>query len=789
MMRPLFRRALSVALIAAFGLCLAIAASVALTDPKPKTLPARAWRWLAARPWQAPPGPLAAPTAARDAEVPPFSDITFDDSGYATAIRFSGPIADAGSLEAVGRSVAGRAGRGIAYLKAKLDALPAGSPASLATAADIHQLIGSLHMSEGEWDRAAEHFALAQSIDPSRPAKFRANMDALRGVVALRRGEVENCVACCNESSCIFPLDASAVHRRTSGSREAIGHFTLYLRERPEDLGVRWLLNVAAMTLGEYPAGVPGDLLLPLGRFGGAGKDPRRMVNIASRVRLNARGESMAGGCMVDDFDGDGRLDVLMPTTDPGRGALLLRNRGDGTFEDASASAGLSDQILSLNGCHADYDNDGNLDVLLLRGAWEVPRRMSLLRNRGGVFDDVTMSAGLGGPIASQAAGWADYDNDGLLDLYVAGEFDPARPDPRNRGRLYHNRGDGTFEDVAARAGVTNDLFGKGVAWGDYDNDGRPDLYVSNLGQPGRLYHNRGDGTFEDVAQALRVMGPRQGFACWFWDYDNDGRLDLWVGPNGATLSEVIRDQLGRPTSGERPRLYRNVGGAEMFRDVTAEVGLDRVVLPMGSNFGDVDNDGFLDIYLGTGRPSFSYLMPNLLFQNQGGRRFVDITAATGTGHLQKGHGVAFADWDRDGDLDLFVEAGGAVPGDRAHNLLFENPGSGHHWLTIKLAGTRTNRAALGARIRVDLAAPDGSIASRHRIITTGSSFGGNPLACTIGLGKADAIRILEVAWPASGTRQVLRDVPVDRTIEITEGRDGFRPIDAPPIVPAGRPE
>ena len=128
---------------------------------------------------------------------------------------------------------------------------------------------------------------------------------------------------------------------------------------------------------------------------------------------------------------------------------LFLHNRGDGTFEDRSAAAGLSSQVLSLNGCHADFDNDGLLDVLLLRGAWEVPRRMSLLRNRNGVFEDVTLAAGLGEPISSQAAGWADYDNDGHIDLFVAGEFDATRPDPRNRCRLYHNRGNGTFEEVA----------------------------------------------------------------------------------------------------------------------------------------------------------------------------------------------------------------------------------------------------------------------------------------------------------------------------------------------------
>jgi hypothetical protein len=784
MMRRVLVRILKIVLIGAVLLGLTLSAAIALTDPDPKTLPTRAARWLA-RTFDRPPSPTppGQPTAAQE-PVPPFSDVLFDDSGYAFACVFTGKVADSTSLAQVRDSVVGRNHRGIAFLEGKLAALPPGDPATPHHVEQLHLMIGCLLMYEGRWEEADTHFVQAQAADPGGSPQYRMNLDALQGVAALRRGEIENCVACCNEASCIFPLGPAAIHRRPSGSREAIGHFTRYLRQRPEDLGVQWLLNIAYMTLGEYPQGVPREFLLPLGRFAGSeAEGPGRMVNVATRVGLNARGESMAGTCLVDDFDGDGRLDVFMPTTDSQRGASFLRNRGDGTFEDRSEAAGLAEQWLSLSGYHADYDNDGHLDVVLLRGAWEDPRRMSLLRNRGdGTFADVTVAAGLASPISSQAGGWADYDNDGHLDFYVAGEYNTAAPDPRNHGRLYRNRGDGTFQDVTATAGVGNSGFGKGVAWGDYDGDGRPDLYVSNLREANRLYHNNGDGTFTDAAREQGVTEPLASFACWFWDYDNDGRLDLWVGPNDATLSQVVRDLLGRPTAGERPRLYRNQGPGRPFRDVTAEVGLDRVVLPMGSNFGDLDNDGFLDIYLGTGRPSYSYLMPNVMFRNIDGTRFEDVTAATGTGHLQKGHGVSFADWDRDGDLDLFVEAGGAAPGDRAHNVLFQNPGYGNHWLTVKLVGTRTNRSAIGARIRVDLAGPGGAVVSRYRMISTGSSFGGNPLACTLGLGPADRVVALEVEWPTSRTRQTFRDIPADRSIEITEGREAFRVLDAPPI-------
>jgi hypothetical protein len=253
--------------------------------------------------------------------------------------------------------------------------------------------------------------------------------------------------------------------------------------------------------------------------------DPGRFEDVTARAGLAARGPNLAGGSVFDDLDGDGRPDLLVTSLDAGRGAALYRNRGDGTFEDRSERAGLAEQVYALNVVGADYDNDGDLDVLLLRGGGEVARRLSLLRNRGdGSFEDVTVAAGLAEPIASVAAAWGDYDDDGRLDLFVCSEDPPpvagaATPEPRNRCRLYRNRPDGTFIDVAEAAGVADEHQARGAAWGDYDDDGRLDLYVTSRDGPGHLYHNEGDGTFHDRAAALGVTGP--GASCWFWDVDN----------------------------------------------------------------------------------------------------------------------------------------------------------------------------------------------------------------------------------------------------------------------------
>ena len=260
--------------------------------------------------------------------VPLYSEDWTEDSGQGLALRYSQPITDAQSLEQIRTSDEGRSQRGIASFKRELSAVDRQTPAGRAQALQLEVFLGLLNMSIGEFVEADRWLSDASVADPECPPMVRTNIEALRGVAALRRGETENCVACCNGSSCIFPLVPEAVHQSPSGSREAIRRFTTYLEQRPEDLGVQWLLNVAYMTLGEYPAGVPKEKLIPLGPFqsnGGVG----RLENVAARVGLSARGANMAGGAIVDDFNGDaaaGRLH-LDEGPDPGLRAFHQSRR------------------------------------------------------------------------------------------------------------------------------------------------------------------------------------------------------------------------------------------------------------------------------------------------------------------------------------------------------------------------------------------------------------------------------------------------------------------------------
>ncbi|MCH2105515.1 MAG: CRTAC1 family protein, partial [Planctomycetes bacterium] len=482
---------------------------------------------------------------------------------------------------------------------------------------------------------------------------------------------------------------------------------------------------------------------------------------------------NLCGGSVVEDFDGDGDLDIVTSSFDLNAPLTYYRNEGDGSFTDASAAARTDEQLGGLNLITGDYDSDGDADILVLRGAWLLDDgriRNSLLENDGdGVFTDVTYRAGIALPAApTQVACWGDYDNDGDLDLFVGNESRMrTRGDGDYPSQLWRNEGDGTFVDVAEEAGVRNNAFCKGACWGDYDNDGDLDLYLSNI-QSNRLLENQGDGTFRGVARRAGVSLSHRTFATWFFDYDNDGWLDLFVSSYDATIRDVCADYLGQEFDAHAPALFRNRGDGT-FEDVAHTHGLNHAWLPMGASFGDLDNDGWLDVYLATGDPNYESLVPNAMLRNDEGRGFQDVTISGGLGHLQKGHGVSFADLDSDGDQDIYHQLGGFYPGDAFHNALFENPGHGNRFLVLELRGVESHASGFGARVELRVKGPRGE-RSIHRAPGCVSSFGGSPSRLELGLGDAEEVVSLSIRWPVSGKTDTHTEVPMDARVRATEG-------------------
>lgn len=585
------------------------------------------------------------------------------------------------------------------------------------------------------------------------------------GLAYFRIGELENCVGMNNDHTCIFPITGTGVHMRRAGSENAIKYFMELLKRNPQHANSRWLLNLGHNTLGTYPDSVPAPYLLKPSLLDSEAPAERWLDKAPF---MGIRYTSLAGGTVVDDFNNDGKLDIFYSSVSKDQPYKIYLGTNAAKMKDISNHSKKGGIQPSLDIFSADYNNDGNLDIFLSRGAWkgsagELPG--ILLKGKGdGTFVDVTRSSLIKTRGPSQAISWGDYNNDGHLDLFVAYESYEQNSYPT---QLWKNNGDGTFTNVAGAAGVESLRgFFKAAVWGDYDNDGQLDLILSNYkGQPHLLKNEA--GKFKDVTASAGISGPSHTFPTWFFDYNNDGWEDLFLAGYEASIEDILKDFEKKPNKGEKLFLFENNRNGT-FTNVAAKVNLQKIVPAMGANFGDINNDGYLDFYCGTGTPPLDYIIPNRMFLNQGGKIFKDITTATGTGHIQKGHGVAFADINNDGAQDLIINQGGFYEADFFKKYVFINPGTNNNWIRVKLVGRKTNRSAMGARLKISVM-ENGKERFIYRTVNTGGSFGANPLEQHIGIGSAKTVKQVQVYWPVTKKYQTVDNIAANKRIRIVE--------------------
>jgi hypothetical protein len=508
-------------------------------------------------------------------------------------------------------------------------------------------------------------------------------------------------------------------------------------------------------------------------------------VHNAGRAGKKLMPETLGSGCAFLDADGDGWQDILLVNgrdwQPRGRKTLhaLYRNNHDGTFTDVTAGSGLDVEMYGMGVAVGDYDNDGRDDVYIT--AIEGDR---LFRNEGGFkFRDVTKASGIANADFGTSAAWLDYDKDGRLDLFVANYVRwSAKSDiycsldgstksyctpeayKGTASKLYHNSGAGKFADVSQKAGIADPTSKSlGIAVLDYDGDGWLDVFVANDTQPNKLYRNTGKGTFTEEAVAAGVAYSEDGVARGAMgvdaaDYDRSGRPGVLVGN----------------FSNQMLALYHNEG-SKLFVDAapTSTVGRTSLLsLAFGVFFVDYDLDGLLDIFAANGhidegitkvQPKVLYRQPPLMFRNTGGGKYEHVSPSLGPafGVPMVARGAAYADYDRDGDLDILI-----TDNNGPARLLRNDGGNRNKWITIKAVGTKSNRSGIGAVIRVQSAS-----GRQWSLVRSGSSYESqSDLAQTFGLGQDPAVQSIEIEWP-SGVKDKTANVPANQVVTIVEGK------------------
>jgi tetratricopeptide (TPR) repeat protein len=552
-------------------------------------------------------------------------------------------------------------------------------------------------------------------------------------------------------------------HHRAGRFQKALEYGVQAMDANPENVRTRNIMWLASKGLGSYPETVPEAYRMEC--KAGYETPTCTYENIAPKIGLLKTNSGR--GSVVFDYNNDGYLDVLI--TGPHSGVSLYRNNGDGTFTDVSVESGIDTCINGFGVVAGDYDNDGNMDLFITKLGFYHGQAALYHNNGDGTFTDVTEQAGVKTWGPSFTSHWVDYDLDGYLDLFITYNFAEIF-DRHSQNRLFHNNGDGTFTDVTNQSGLHTNFTTIGSCWGDYNNDGYPDLFLSSfMGRPS-LFRNNGDGTFTDVSEAAGLKDLLFGFVCAFVDYDNDGWLDIvqFLWSDHDDFVHTLRNGAG-PDDGYPMRIYHNNrDGTFTVKD--REIGLDGCWGTMSGNMGDINNDGFLDIALGNGSPRMERMEPPTLMEFDG-TRYRNVTFAAGLPFTGKGHAVNFADLFGNGKISVIIADGGAYPGELLSTSVYYPNQLPGNYLNVRLRGVTCNRDAIGAR--VTLFAGGRQI---MREVFAGTAFGALPYEQHFGLKNLTEVDALEIRWPGGGVQRI-EHPPVNDTILITQGQEAWTKI------------
>ena len=530
----------------------------------------------------------------------------------------------------------------------------------------------------------------------------------------------------------------------------------------------QWLFHVAVEQTKGPPPPVPRTAVFPVEDVQVDPANPPLLAFEDIAPKLGIHHLNGNGTCAWGDIDGDGDLDLIVA----GSGTFIRVYRNDGdTFTDVTQEVGLAHVPSGYSLNLVDYDNDGWLDLFISLNGWSGPMPDMLFHNNHGKFVNVSKQSRLDDPGSGFVSLWGDLDNDGWPDVVIANGVlkDGSVP------QIYRNNRDGTFTNVTKAAGLNEPpSYGAiGIALGDYDKDGKLDILINGLGgAPNRLYHNDGHWHFTDVTRKAGLVQPaHNGFVCFFLDYNNDGWPDILttsLAPWDSVVEGLKKGFAPASAKAVHPdasRLFRNNGNGT-FSDVTYDARLYYPMGTMGAGVADLDNDGYLDLYFGTGDPQMSRLEPNRFFHNNGNGTFTDLTNFVGFARPgNKGHGVGFVDIDNDGDLDVFAQLGGHYPGDHTYNAFYRNlKGNRNHWLEVDLRGVTSNRFGIGAQLTVKA----GGLLI-YREVKGSEGFGAtSPYRQHFGLGNRTKIDSLEILWP-SGRKQMFTGLDANQIIGVTE--------------------